>query len=93
MSGNGSGVSEGEFLPKTSPKYPEPITDPICVACGKTTGQICVCYGCRRRISGKENGELESELVKAYTRGRAAEYWNGESSLQSDSDCSKEAEQ
>jgi len=68
-------------LPETSPNYPDPITDPICVACGKKTGEICVCFGCQRRIQGLQDDGLEAELVKAYARGRAAEYWDTKRSV------------
>lgn len=77
---------EQTVLPETHPKYPEPVTDPICVACGKTMGTVGVCYRCRGRIRGAGEDEIEQELVKAYARGRASEYWDGECSLHTDSD-------
>jgi len=73
--------TERASLPETSPNHPGSITDPICVACGKTTGEICVCFGCQRRVRGLLDDGLEAELVKAYARGRAAEYWDTQRSL------------
>jgi len=81
--------TERASLPETSPNYRDSITDPICVACGKTTGEICVCFGCQRRIRGLPDDGLEAELVKAYARGRAAEYWDTQRSVRTGTDHSE----